>query len=156
MIGQRGGRGAGLRRLFVGRYEGDVVGYVSLAPVHGPRSGWLYDLTRRTPSAPPGTIEAIFAAAAKQLQADGAGWLHLGLTPFAGIEDDNEFAASSPAVRRVIDLIAARGSKLYPARTQRSFKVKWGPTVIEPEYIAFEAGPTPGALWQLARNTNIL
>ncbi|GFJ91609.1 DUF2156 domain-containing protein [Phytohabitans rumicis] len=81
MIGERDGRGAPYRRLFVAQYDGRPVGYVSCAPVYGVESGWLYDLTRRAPDAPPGVIEAVFAHAVEVFQAEGAGWLHLGLTP---------------------------------------------------------------------------
>lgn len=156
MIGERDGRGRDLRRLFVARHEGSVVAYVTFSPVFGSRPGWLYDLSRRAPHAPPGTIEAIFHAAASRMQEESAAWLHLGLTPFAGLDTSLELAQSSRVVRRVIEIIGAHGRKLYPARAQEAFKLKWAPSVVEPEYVAFEGWLRPGALWQLMRTTNIL
>lgn len=73
LIGERGGPGAPHRRLFTAVYEGRTVGYVSYSPVFGERSGWLYDLTRRLPDAPPGTVELMFATALRQFQDEGCG-----------------------------------------------------------------------------------
>ena len=154
MVGERGGRGRNLRRLFVARHQGAVVAYVTFSPVFGSRPGWLYDLTRRSPDAPPGTIEAIFHEAATRMQQESVPWLHLGLTPFAGLDTRNDLPQASRTARRVIEAIGAHGPKLYPARSQQAFKLKWGPTLIEPEYLAFEGGLRPGALWQLLRITN--
>ena len=47
----------------------------------------------------------------------------------------------------------AKGRAVYPAVTQESFKLKWRPQHIEPEYLAFQRGVTPGAVWRLMRLT---
>ena len=86
LVGQRGGRFAGQRRLFVALVGTRAVGYVSYSPVFGNRPGWLYDLTRRRDGAPPGVIEHVFFEAGLRLAADGADWMHLGLTPFVGLD----------------------------------------------------------------------
>ena len=136
LVGQRGGRFQDSRRLFVARWQGSVVGYVSYSPVFGDRPGWLYDLTRRRPDAPPGVIEHIFFEAAQQLAADGAAWMHLGLTPFVGLD-----TVARPAARptRMLDkLVRGRGNAawLYPSAGQVAFKLKWRPQLITPEYVA--------------------
>jgi lysylphosphatidylglycerol synthetase-like protein (DUF2156 family) len=95
LIGERGGPGAPHRRLFTAVHEGRTVGYVSYSPVFGEHAGWLYDLTRRLPDAPPGTVELLFATALRQFQDEGCGWLHLGFTPFVQLGPDT--AAPGPA-----------------------------------------------------------
>lgn len=157
MVGERGGRGGAHRRLFVARVEGRVVGYISYSPAFGARPGWLYDLTRRRPTAPVGTIELLNFTALTAFQEEGAAWLHLGLTPFADIDAAHVVdGAASPVLTRVVDLVATRGSFVYPAQTQRKFKLKWAPHLVEPEYLAFDGRLTPGPVWQLLRATNSL
>ncbi|MEV7867362.1 DUF2156 domain-containing protein [Streptomyces sp. NPDC088124] len=154
LVGEREGRGAPHRRLFTAHRDGAVIGYVSYSPAYGSRPGWLYDLTRRTPEAAVGTIELINLTALTAFAGEGAGWLHLGLTPFAGLGP--EPANASPLISRAVRLIAERGASLYPARSQQAFKLKWAPQVIEPEYVAFRGGPRPSSLWQLLRITNTI
>lgn len=154
MIGQRGGRGLPHRRVFLARVKDRPIGYATYSPCFGERPGWLYDLTRRQPDAPAGTIDLIFHTALARLVEEGCRWLHLGLTPFVGLSPEHEVAGSSSrAVQFVIEQIAKRGQALYPASTQQAFKLKWAPQIVEPEYVAFERGPSVGAVWQLLRVT---
>jgi len=154
LIGERGGPGRPYRRLFTAAHEGRTVGYVSYSPVFGERAGWLYDLTRRSPQAPPGTVDLLFATALQQFQEEGCGWLHLGFTPFVQFGDPVEGPRpSSPFLRRVLELLARRGQALYPAAAQESFKLKWRPQHIEPEYLAFQDGVSAAAVWNLLRLT---
>jgi lysylphosphatidylglycerol synthetase-like protein (DUF2156 family) len=156
MIGERGGRGAGHRRVFVASIEDSPVAYISYSPSYGSKPGWLYDLTRRDPGAPVGTIELVNITALQQFQDEGAEWLHLGHTPFAGLAAANELPVASSIVSRVTGLIAEHGKAIYPAHTQEAFKRKWAPHVIEPEYLAFENGVSLSALWNLLRLTKAL
>ncbi|PRY39883.1 bifunctional lysylphosphatidylglycerol flippase/synthetase MprF [Umezawaea tangerina] len=157
MIGERGGRGAEHRRIFVASVADRPVAYISYSPAFGGRPGWLYDLTRRDPDAPVGTIELVNVTALQRFQEEGAGWLHLGHTPFAGLDPVNEVpGAASGVVTRVADLIARRGKAIYPSRTQEAFKRKWAPHVVEPEYVAFEDGVSLPALWNLLRLTRAI
>ena len=157
MIGERGGRGAEHRRIFVASVADRPVAYISYSPAFGSRTGWLYDLTRRDPDAPVGTIELVNVVALQQFQEEGAAWLHLGHTPFAGLAPDHEVpGAASGVVTRVTELIAEHGKAVYPARTQEAFKRKWAPHVIEPEYVAFEDGVSFPALWNLLRLTRAI
>ncbi|MCX4595924.1 DUF2156 domain-containing protein [Streptomyces sp. NBC_01549] len=154
LIGERGGPGAPHRRLFTAVHEGRTVGYVSYSPVFGQHAGWLYDLTRRLPDAPPGTVELLFATALRQFQDEGCGWLHLGFTPFVQLGSDT--AAPGPTstfLHRCVEVLAAKGRAIYPAAAQESFKLKWRPQLIEPEYLAFQGRVSPGAVWQLMRLT---
>jgi lysylphosphatidylglycerol synthetase-like protein (DUF2156 family) len=157
MIGERGGRGAPYRRVFLARHEGRPTAYVTYSPCFGSRSGWLYDLTRRRPDAPPGTVELIFATAIDKLREEQCRWLHLGLTPLVGLDQEHELPlGSSPGVRRLVHLIGDRGTAIYPAHAQEKFKLKWAPHLIEPEYVAFEPRPSLAAVWQLMRVTRAI
>lgn len=155
LIGERGGPAGDFRRTFAAFAEGRVVGYVSFSPVHGSRGGWLHDLSRRLPSAPPGTQDLIVATAIERFQSEGEEWLHFGMTPFTGLDPANEHPTnSSRLAARIVRLLAERGEKLYPAADQLAYKMKWAPDVVEPEYVAFPGRVRLGAVWQLLRLTN--
>lgn len=157
MVGERAGRGAPFRRVAVARHNGRITAYVTYSPCFGSRPGWLYDLTRRRPDSPPGTVELIFATMVERLCAERCRWLHLGLTPFAALSHAHELeGASSRMVERFVHFLAERGHALYPARDQEQFKLKWGPQVIEPEYVAFDGRPSVGAVFQLMRVTRAI
>jgi lysylphosphatidylglycerol synthetase-like protein (DUF2156 family) len=153
LVGERGGD---LRRLFVGRVDGTPVGYISYSPVYGSRPGWMHDLSRRRPDAPPGVMETVNATAIEVLRAEGCAWLHFGFTPFTGLDPAVETATARPMVSRLVRLLAAHGEKVYPARTQLDYKEKWGPHAVLPEYIAFHRKPRLGAVWRLLRVTNAI
>ncbi|MGW4370561.1 phosphatidylglycerol lysyltransferase domain-containing protein [Nocardia takedensis] len=157
MIGERGGPLQDRRRLFLAEVDGRVVAYVSYVPVYGAQHGWLYDLTRRVPDAPPGVVEHIFAFAAETLRADGADWIHLGFTPFVGIEPEHEFPqAASRMLALAATQVRRHGQALYPADSQLAFKSKWRPHQVSPEYIAFPSRIRARDVWHLARATNAL
>ncbi|MGC9379410.1 bifunctional lysylphosphatidylglycerol flippase/synthetase MprF [Streptomyces sp. MH13] len=154
LVGQRNGSLQKHRRLFVGRIGGEAVGYINYSPVYGSRPGWLHDLSRRRPDAPPGVMEALNATVMERLTADGAGWLHFGFTPFTGLDPEHEPPGASRLFSRFARLLAERGDAVYPAASQLEYKQKWAPHVVLPEYIAFRGRPRPGAVWQLLRATN--
>ncbi len=157
MVGERAGRGAPHRRVAVARHAGRIVCYVTYSPCFGSRPGWLYDLTRRRPDSPPGTVELVFATMVERLRDEGCRWLHLGFTPFTAIAPENELpGAASPLVGRFVRFLGEHGGALYPARDQEKFKLKWAPQVVEPEYVAFEGRPSVGAVFQLMRVTRAI
>jgi lysylphosphatidylglycerol synthetase-like protein (DUF2156 family) len=153
LVGELAGAGAPYRKLFLATVGEEAVGYISYSPVFGSRPGWLHDLSRRAPAAPPGAMEAINVAAIEAARADGAAWLHFGFTPFAGLDRTVEMPSASPMVSRFVRLLAEHGEKVYPARTQVAYKEKWGPDVILPEYLAFHGKPSLGAIWKILRVT---
>jgi len=155
LVGERGGAHQGSRRLFVALWDGDIVGYVSYSPVFGERHGWLYDLTRRRPGAPPGVVEHIFAEAAERLAADGAAWVHLGLTPFVGIDTEHRIdGAHHRLLGRLVGRIGTDAPWLYPSAGQVAFKLKWRPQLATPEYLAVPGTPRLRDALSLARATN--
>lgn len=157
MVGERGGRGRGLRRVFAGRRDGRTIAYVTYSPCWGERPGWLYDLTRRRPDSPPGVVELIFHTVVERLREEGCRWLHLGLTPLVGLAPEHEEGLpASGAVTRLVRLLSERGEAIYPARSQEDFKLKWAPQLVEPEYVAFEGRPRLAAVWHLMRVTRAI
>ena len=155
MVGERGGPYDERRRLFLALKHGRVVAYVSWSPVFGDRAGWLYDLTRRLPDAPPGVIEHVFVEAAQRMAAEGAGWLHLGFTPFVGLDDAARIGdAHSPALGALIGWIGRKAPWLYPAAGQVAFKLKWAPHLVTPEYLALPGRPRLRDVLSFAAATN--
>jgi lysylphosphatidylglycerol synthetase-like protein (DUF2156 family) len=157
MVGERGGRAGRLRRLFVATDDaGGVLGYITFSPVYGRHAGWLHDLSRRVPDAAPGTMELVIHTAVERFRAERAGHLHFGLTPFAGLGDDHALPQQSAMAARIVRLLAAHGRHVYPAADQVAYKAKWGPDLIQPEYVAFSHRVSAGAVWSLLRLTNAI
>ncbi|MDO0925265.1 DUF2156 domain-containing protein [Streptomyces sp. TG1A-8] len=140
LVGQIGGEAQAHRRLFVGTIDGAPVAYISYSPVYGSRAGWMHDLSRRIPEGSPGLMEAINAHAIEVFRAEGVQWLHFGFTPFTGLDAGYELDGHSPAFQWLMHALWAEGAALYPAQTQLSYKQKWAPDVVIPEYVAFD-GP---------------
>lgn len=157
LVGERGGPAAALRRLFLAHSDDRLIGYISYSPVYGSRPGWLHDLSRRLPDAPPGAMELVVLTSIERFRAESAEYLHFGLTPFTGLDPRHEIAsAGSTTAARVVRLLAERGQAIYPAADQLAYKEKWGPDVVLPEYVAFQRGVRPAAVWQLLRLTRAM
>jgi len=155
MVGERTGPLAGLRRLFVAAdADGGLLGYITFSPVYGPSAGWLHDLSRRRPDATPGTMELVIVTAVVRFRAEGADFLHFGLTPFTGLAPEHELAGHSGVAARLVRLLAAHGHHVYPAADQVAYKQKWAPDLVQPEYVAFRGGVSLRSVWSLLRLTN--
>jgi lysylphosphatidylglycerol synthetase-like protein (DUF2156 family) len=153
LVGEIGGEAQRFRRMFAGVIDGKPVAYVSYAPAFGTRSGWLHDLSRRIPDAPPGVMEAINVQAITTFQAEGADWLHFGFTPFVGLSAEVEASSASAIVARIVRFLAEHGRVIYPAESQVDYKNKWYPDVVAPEYLGFHNAVSPAAVWKLLRIT---
>ncbi|MFE9449687.1 DUF2156 domain-containing protein [Streptomyces sp. NPDC006739] len=140
LVGQIGGEVQKHRRLFAGTIDGAPVAYISYSPVYGSRAGWMHDLSRRVPEGSPGLMEAINAHAIEVFREEGVEWLHFGFTPFTGLDASHELDGHSPAFQWLMHALWAEGAALYPAQTQLSYKQKWAPDLLIPEYVAFD-GP---------------
>ena len=155
MVGQRGGPAQPSRRLFAALDEaGMVLAYVSFSPVYGARSGWLHDLSRRRPDAPPGVLELIVVTAIETFLAEQASHLHFGFTPFTSLSPEHEVTGASRVGARILQFLAKHGSAIYPAASQLAYKEKWALDLVQPEYIAFQGRISLRRLWGLLRVTN--
>jgi lysylphosphatidylglycerol synthetase-like protein (DUF2156 family) len=114
---------------------GTIIGFITYVPVRGQRPGYLHDLTRRLPDAPVGVMELCNATAIERFQDEGVAHLHFGFTPFA-LDCGHESPFASPLLAKLAGLLWRHGQMIYPAQSQVAYKLKWGPTVIEPEYLA--------------------
>jgi lysylphosphatidylglycerol synthetase-like protein (DUF2156 family) len=135
LIGELGSPGNRDRRIFVavdtsGRYQG----FITYVPAWGRRPGYLHDLTRRLPEAPGGTMELCNARAMECFTAEGAEYLHFGLTPFA--VDDAEGPGASELLAWLVRLLWRYGGAIYPAHCQVAYKLKWAPDWVEREFVA--------------------
>jgi lysylphosphatidylglycerol synthetase-like protein (DUF2156 family) len=153
LIGEIGGEAQRFRRMFAAVIAGKPVAYVSYAPAFGTRPGWLHDLSRRIPDAPPGVMEAINMQAIATFQKEGADWLHFGFTPFMGLDEEAEVSSASGVVTKIVRLLAKHGRAVYPADSQVDYKNKWCPDVVAPEYVGFHHNVSPVAVWKLLRIT---
>jgi lysylphosphatidylglycerol synthetase-like protein (DUF2156 family) len=71
-----------------------------------------------------------------------------------GLSPEHEIPEARHAVAGFVTrMLGEKGEFIYPAKTQEAFKLKWGPQVIEPEYMAFEGKLRPSAVFQLMRVT---
>jgi lysylphosphatidylglycerol synthetase-like protein (DUF2156 family) len=135
MVGEIGDQGDSWRRIFVVRDGCDrAVGFITYVPVWGKRPGYLHDLTRRVPTAPPGAMELCNAYAIERMISDGVEFLHFGFTPF--IVDGEEYPGASRVAAWAVRLLHRYGKSIYPAESQAQYKLKWGPGILEREYLA--------------------
>lgn len=135
MVGEIGGEQDTWRRIFMVLDEtGLPIAFITYVPVWGRRPGYLHDLTRRLPTAPPGAMELCNAHAMEQMIAERVEFLHFGFTPF--IVNGSELPGASRVAAWMVRLLHRYGKAIYPAESQARYKLKWGPDVLEREYLA--------------------
>jgi len=156
LVGEHGGPMQPHRRLFTGRLEGRLAGYVSYSPVPGTRPGWLHDLSRRSSTAPPGVMEVLVAECLRSCAEEQTPWFHFGFTPFTSLDPADEVAAASPAVAGLLRLLARHGEHLYPAASQLDYKQKWGQLTVLPNYLAFDGRPSLAGITRLMQVANMI
>jgi lysylphosphatidylglycerol synthetase-like protein (DUF2156 family) len=140
LVGQCGGPYQHMRRLFIAENDGRLIGYISYSPVYGSRPGWMHDLSRRQPDAPPGVMEAINKTAIDIFKQEGVEWLHFGFTPFTELESQPKFPNYSKAFHWFMSHLWHNGEMVYPAQTQFAYKDKWAQDLVLGEYIGFQHG----------------
>jgi lysylphosphatidylglycerol synthetase-like protein (DUF2156 family) len=130
MNGELGDASDTERRIFVVTDAADVPqAFISYVPVWGRRPGVLHDLTRKRPGAAVGALELCNAFALDRFIAEGVEYLHFGFTPF--IVEDDAGSGASRILHWLVRQLRRHGQAIYP-----SDKLKWGPDIIEPEYVA--------------------
>lgn len=157
LVGELGRPDDAWRRVFVARQGGRAVGFVTCVPAPGARPGLYHDLSRRTPDAPPGVMELLDVTAIERVRAEGAGWLHFGLTPLVGLEREAELGGGGSAFASwALRWLAAHGEGVYPAQGQAAYKRKWGALVEEPELFAYEGRYRLSSAYGLMKVTRCL
>ena len=135
MIGELGDERDTARRIFAAVDADDQAqAFITYVPVWGERPGVLHDLTRKRPSAAVGALELCNSAALERFTAEGVPFLHFGFTPF--IVDAQPGAAASRPLHWLVLQLRQRGQFIYSSETQANYKMKWGPDVLEQEYVA--------------------
>ena len=135
MIGEIGSPEDTERRTFVVLDAGEhMLGFITYVPVWGEYPGYLHDLTRRLPGTPPGAMELCNLVAMERFVHEGVAHLHFGFTPF--IVDEARRPFEKPFLSWVIKMLGRYGKSIYPAQSQVSYKLKWGPDIFQREFIA--------------------
>jgi lysylphosphatidylglycerol synthetase-like protein (DUF2156 family) len=157
MVGSRHGQLRDHRRVFVVELAGRVIGYSQCVPAFGRQPGWLYDLNRLVPGSPNVGDLQVWSVM-RRLQEEGAAYFHLGLTPFAELDESSSAAAvpRSGLATVLLRLLAEHGESLYPMSGAVEWKHRWKPLTVAPEYIAFPSRLRLGAVARLLRLTNVI
>jgi hypothetical protein len=135
MVGEIGTPEDPARRIFLTLDPQDrPVSFITYVPVWGDRPGYLHDLTRKLPDAPVGAMELCNAEAMQRFSNEGVEFLHLGFTPF--VTQGDEPSSASRLVTWFVGKLRKYGKAVYPAEAQASYKLKWGPDILEPEFFA--------------------
>ena len=156
-----------LRRYFVVERSGEVEGFAVCVPVYG-RGGWLVEDMMLSPGAAPGCGELLVEIAMRELAAEGAALVSLGMVALAGLERDDR---KHPLLTSALQLCARVMGRLYNFEGLYRFRNKLKPDAWEDVYVvssepvswwtiravlmAFAEGPLPWfalrALWRRAR-----
>jgi len=103
--------------------DGQIVAFHVFLP-YAAMKGYMVDVTRRLPTAPPGVAEKITVEAFLQFKAEGCLYASLGVAPLAEMgEDDNQH----PVADRALGLIYEKGNRFYGFKALRRAKNKYGP-----------------------------
>ena len=118
------------RRVFVAERNGEVVGFITLAPVPV-RNGWLTEQFPHTPGSPNGTVELMMDAVFRALAEDGCEYVTLGLSPLSRRAKIEPF--DNPLWLRVLlAWMRKHGQRFYNFDGLDHFKSKLMPDYWEP------------------------
>ncbi|NWF78576.1 MAG: DUF2156 domain-containing protein [Chloroflexi bacterium] len=121
------------RRVFVAQRHGTPVAYLVATPVPR-RAGWLFEQIVRSHDAPNGTTELLIDSAMRELAADGAAWITLGLAPLSRIAAGTE--TSQGALVRLLRAWARdHGRRFYHFAGLEAFRARLQPAAWEPVYL---------------------
>jgi lysylphosphatidylglycerol synthetase-like protein (DUF2156 family) len=108
--------------------NGVIVAFANLLPTYRSSMG-NFDLMRRDPGSPNGTMDALFVAMIELCRAEGLQGLALGLAPLTGITGDT-------LRDRTLRLLYERAGRFFNFEGLRRFKDKWEPR-WEPRYLGY-------------------
>ncbi|HLA63857.1 MAG TPA: DUF2156 domain-containing protein [Rhodothermales bacterium] len=123
------------RHVYVALRDGAVVAYTVLSPVPL-RQGWLVEQTVRGADAPNGTAELLLDHAARDVAAEGAAYLTLGLAPLA--RTGAPTVGLPAAVRLLLAWVRVHGRRFYNFEGLEQYKRKFEADHWEPIYAIAE------------------
>ncbi|UYZ84930.1 DUF2156 domain-containing protein [Entomomonas sp. E2T0] len=145
---------SGEHRLYIASIGDNVLAYIIYTRTYGKTLGWFHNLSRRIPDAPNGIMQLINQTAINQFKKENqVAYLHFGFTPLVEFENTKQINDSF-LFYKVAKWLASKGGGVYPAASQRQYKVSWRPSMIEPELVAFPKGKVLKTLWFILRATN--
>ncbi|CAQ82520.1 MULTISPECIES: DUF2156 domain-containing protein [Photorhabdus] len=145
---------SGEHRVYIATRGEQIQAYIVYSYTWGETSGWFHNLSRKKPDIPDGTMQFINETAINDFLAEGAvSYLHMGFTPLVEFGEDSCFNDSA-IFHKIAKWMSSKGGIVYPAASQRQYKMSWRPSLIAPEYIAFPKGKAMKALWSTLRTTN--
>ncbi len=126
--------------------EQRIVAFASLMPDYARQQELSVDLMRQHDSAPPGTMEFLFANLIEHARGAGYRYFNLGLAPLSGV-GGNRYARAGEKVAR---FAFEYGNRFYNYKGLRSFKEKFHP-LWRGSYLAYPVlTPLPPLLMDIA------
>ena len=110
--------------------EGRIEAFANIIPTYKSRSG-SFDLMRRRPDGPDGSIDFLFVALIRYFKDRGHEGMNLGFAPLANIEGGG-------VVARSLRLVYERGNQVFNFRGLHVFKEKWHPA-WEPRFLCYRS-----------------
>lgn len=125
----------GDRLYFVAEQAGEVVAFVTYAPIYQ-RKGCYLDLMRRCDNAPTGTMDLLLTTSFRLLQEMGIEIVTMGMVPLV-----NEHYSDVPQniyLAKLLQWLYQYGEKFYPFSSLYKFKAKFHPHWWESKYLAYQ------------------
>lgn len=137
------------RHIFVAELDDKVVGFLVASPIPA-RNGWLIEQNIRGYHAPNGTSELLLDAAMRDLAADGASYVTLGLSPLS-VRSGLRHPPQRWWLRFLLGWIRAHGRRFYNFDGLDAYKAKFLPERWEPIWaITSERKVGLGTLWAIS------
>ncbi len=136
--------------IYAAWHQNELIAYIVFSRTSGENPGWFHNLSRRRAECVDGTMQLIVHSLMQEID---SGVIHFGFTPLVDLTESTY--PHSVVAKLIAKRLASLGGVVYPARSQRQYKVSWCPSEVIPEYLAYR-GNTLGAMLWFLRATNSL
>jgi phosphatidylglycerol lysyltransferase len=147
----------GLERPLDKRYfyacgpDGRICAFNVYCP-YGGGTGYMADITRRSPDAPGGATELITYEAMQVFRQEGIRTLSLGLAPLANLVQEDQRPSGA---EKLLNFVYEHLNACYDFKSLYRAKESYSPTEWAPEYFAWTPRiPSPGMLYAVVRIQN--
>ncbi|WP_353171059.1 DUF2156 domain-containing protein [Acinetobacter rudis] len=140
-----------LHKLYIAKKDDKILAYIIYSKSFGKYTGWFHNITRKDPSSQDGVMQQINQYAMHDLEE--LDYLNFGFTPLVELQNKLNFN-SSCFFHLIMKYLEKKGGIVYPAQSQRQYKMSWRPQIIDYEYIAFAKGRALKSLLTLLLATN--